>query len=521
MVSLYLGWDGLGVVSFALVIYYESDNSLAAGLLTALSNRVGDFLVLFSIGALYSEGGWDFITWPNESPFLVLLILFARITKRAQIPFSAWLPAAIAAPTPVRALVHSSTLVTAGVYLLLRFNFDLSNQLWFFYCSCFTGLMAGLAACLEVDLKKIVALSTLSQLSIMIIRVSLNLVNLAFFHLIRHAFFKALLFICVGLIIHSFGHQDRKTMGLSGLWRHIAFTFIIISIVSLCGLFFLAGFFSKDLVFETVLRKNSSVFSLSLFTALVALSPVYSLRLVFFRGFAKKLAGVWISPPRELKRLAWSIRKIGRIALVGGSVVAKWFFPTTLPRVLGGLKFFIPLLSLLGLAGGGLLNSIRRGNTPFLRFLGSILFIPDTSSKAITKFIFDLQDKSYTLGVGWRDLAVRKGAIKTILTSNKSLNSLRPLATLNFYITIWLTLFFCLYKRSFLNVTLKQLSRHPLEDYLKRHKFLFCLNYSKKNLPPSRLKRTQGPSELIKKGTPFFFLPLGDSKKFFSCESLC
>merc|ERR1712135_249852 len=152
--------------------------------------------------------------------FLAALILITSITKSAQIPFSSWLPSAIAAPTPVRALVHSSTLVTAGVYLLLRFN--LFSIEWMLLLGRMTMLIAGVRACTELDIKKIVALSTLSQLGVIIVSLSLFQKNFCFFHLITHAIFKALLFMCVGVGIHTpYGSQDfRRFSGVrsSLLW---------------------------------------------------------------------------------------------------------------------------------------------------------------------------------------------------------------------------------------------------------------------------------------------------------------
>jgi NADH-ubiquinone oxidoreductase chain 5 len=193
----------------------------------------------------------QFIYEAEDLFYVAVLIILAAMTKRAQMPFSAWLPAAIAAPTPVSSLVHSSTLVTAGVYLLIRFRFLIRRNNFLLYVGVLTILMAGLSANFECDLKKIIALSTLRQLGLMIMVIGVNLKDLSFFHLMTHAIFKSLLFLCAGVFIHSYGEiQDIRL--ISGLIRGLpisSFYFIACSI-ALCGFPFLSGFYSKDLILE-------------------------------------------------------------------------------------------------------------------------------------------------------------------------------------------------------------------------------------------------------------------------------
>ena len=187
----------------------------------------------------------------GELAFLTLLVILAALTKRAQIPFSAWLPAAIAAPTPISALVHSSTLVTAGVYLLIRFNELLGLREVLFYVRVGTMFMSGLGANFEIDLKKIIALSTLRQLGVIIMALSLGLVELAYFHLLIHALFKSLLFLCAGVYIHGYGDkQDIRSLGgILECSPLVSFYFLGCSL-ALCGFPFLSGFYSKDLILE-------------------------------------------------------------------------------------------------------------------------------------------------------------------------------------------------------------------------------------------------------------------------------
>ena len=177
------------------------------------------------------------------------LALFAAFTKRAQIPFSAWLPAAMAAPTPVSSLVHSSTLVTAGVYLLIRAE-DLISATGLRMLPLLAGratmLIAGVRALFETDIKKIVALSTLSQLGLIIISLGIGGWIITFAHLLAHAYFKALLFMAVGTSIHmADDYQDLRKASLS-LSSRITLTFIGVANLRLCGFPFLAGFYSKD-----------------------------------------------------------------------------------------------------------------------------------------------------------------------------------------------------------------------------------------------------------------------------------
>lgn len=218
------------------------------------------------------------------------LVMLAAITKRAQIPFSSWLPAAIAAPTPVSSLVHSSTLVTAGVYLLIRFFNSLPTFILdiLLFLSLFTIFMSGLGANFEFDLKKIIALSTLSQLGLIIRILALGRIDLAFFHLLTHALFKALLFICAGVIIHRIGNcQDIRFMGSLIFLIPLTCTFFTICNFSLCGLPFLSGFYSKDLIIELIRIKFINIFIYFIFYVSVGLTVRYSVRLSYYLIFGR------------------------------------------------------------------------------------------------------------------------------------------------------------------------------------------------------------------------------------------
>jgi len=216
----------------------------------------------------------------------MVIVLLAAITKRAQIPFSAWLPAAMAAPTPVSSLVHSSTLVTAGVYLLIRFNNLLGERRLLFLISVLTMFMSGLGANYEIDLKKIIALSTLRQLGVIIITLSLGFYELSFFHLMTHALFKSLLFLCAGAMIHGIGDiQDIRYLGGVIIGLPVITIFFITSSLALCGFPFLAGFYSKDLILEIFFNMHINIFILFLVFVSTIFTLTYSLRLIYFLFF--------------------------------------------------------------------------------------------------------------------------------------------------------------------------------------------------------------------------------------------
>lgn len=290
IVRIIFGWDGLGLVSFCLVIYYQNYISYNSGILTVLINRVGDVIILIMIGIIIMYGRWNIFFIRNKR-LLIFFLIIAGITKRAQIPFSVWLPRAIAAPTPVSALVHSSTLVTAGVYLLIRFSRYLIIREFrkiLIILSVLTIFMSGLIANFEFDLKKIIALSTLRQLGLIIIILSAGFPILSYYHLLTHAIFKSLLFIRVGVIIHRIiNNQDIRIIG--GLNEFIPFTIcrFNLTLIALCGFPFISGFYSKDIIIEIIyFRKfNIVIFIISIISLIFTV--IYSIRLIYYSFFGE------------------------------------------------------------------------------------------------------------------------------------------------------------------------------------------------------------------------------------------
>ena len=289
LIRLLLGWDGLGVTSYLLVIFYQRNKSYNAGMLTAITNRLGDAGLLISISLFLFLGNWNYIyisSFSNIiSNLLIYLIIISACTKRAQIPFSAWLPAAMAAPTPVSALVHSSTLVTAGVYLLIRINLiivEINIRYVLLLIGMITIIIAGITAMIEMDIKKIIALSTLRQLGIIILILGIGNPMLSFFHLLSHAFFKAMLFICAGIIIHNMkDYQDIRKIGIRYNNLNFCISIMMVANIRLCGLPFLRGFYSKDLIIEILIIKGKNLFLFFFIIIGTRLTVIYSCRLNF------------------------------------------------------------------------------------------------------------------------------------------------------------------------------------------------------------------------------------------------
>nr|YP_010583722.1 NADH dehydrogenase subunit 5 [Histioteuthis bonnellii]UXN83918.1 NADH dehydrogenase subunit 5 [Histioteuthis bonnellii] len=342
LVSLLLGWDGLGLVSFCLVIYYQNSKSLAAGVLTVLMNRVGDCFILGAISILVTLGHWNMLCLWEFSGFVYVnfFIMVAGMTKSAQIPFSSWLPAAMAAPTPVSALVHSSTLVTAGVFLFIRFFEYLSAYGWFssfmIYISIMTTVMSGVCALWEYDMKKIIALSTLSQLGVMMMSLGLGMPMLALFHLYTHAMFKALLFMCGGNIIHCFsGKQDMRQINNVFKLLPVTSTFLNIANMALCGMPFLAGFYSKDLIIESLITGHMNVVIFLLGCVGVCLTVLYSLRFSFYIIWGNESSDVYTNMGDNDINMIFPMSMLAMGAMWSGFIFQELF-------CLFNVDFFLP-----------------------------------------------------------------------------------------------------------------------------------------------------------------------------------
>uniref|UniRef100_A0AAU7YSJ5 NADH-ubiquinone oxidoreductase chain 5 n=1 Tax=Rhoenanthus obscurus TaxID=2850857 RepID=A0AAU7YSJ5_9INSE len=403
LISILLGWDGLGLVSYCLVIYYQNVKSYNAGMLTALSNRIGDVALLMAIAWMLNYGSFNYIYYlelmKSEWEMMIIgwLIVLAAMTKSAQIPFSAWLPAAMAAPTPVSALVHSSTLVTAGVYLLIRFNPLLEGSDTSKFLLLVAGLtmfMAGLGANFEFDLKKIIALSTLSQLGLMMSILGMGYNKLAYFHLLTHALFKALLFMCAGAVIHNMkDSQDIRNMG--ALVSQMPYTAACLNVanLALCGFPFLAGFYSKDLILEMASLSLLNGVAFFLFFFSTGLTMCYSLRLVYYSMSGEFHPSVCHPLNDEGHIMLRGMTGLLLMSVIGGSMLSWLLFPT--PEMVC-LPFFLKTLALSVSLIGGWLGyevakmsiSIELNSLSYYRsvvFMGSMWFMPYLSTAGSVK----------------------------------------------------------------------------------------------------------------------------------------
>nr|NP_038228.1 NADH dehydrogenase subunit 5 [Pupa strigosa]BAA89017.1 ND5 [Pupa strigosa] len=326
---LLLGWDGLGISSFALIIYYQSKESLSAGFQTLLVNRLGDCLIVLTVFLFVLNGQFSYISMSDTmlSGSLLTLIALAAMTKSAQYPFSSWLPAAMAAPTPVSALVHSSTLVTAGIYLLIRFslNIPLNNSVTalLLWTGSITCLLGGWAATYENDVKKIIALSTLSQLGVMVFSLGLNLPQLSLFHLYTHAMFSALLFLAAGhILLTSFGSQDLRMLG--GIGMTMPYTCIMFNISSLCLVAapFLSAFYSKHLILEMMMCSWASMLNILLMGVATLMTAKYVARMM--------MAVSWKDTVAPLLSSSCSVYTWMPVLLLGGGGIVSGKFLSSL-----------------------------------------------------------------------------------------------------------------------------------------------------------------------------------------------
>lgn len=459
IIRILLGWDGLGLVSYILVIYYQNFKSFNAGILTALTNRLGDVLILISIALARSIGSFNFMRYNynfESSDWLVLSIFIAvaACTKSAQIPFSAWLPAAMAAPTPVSALVHSSTLVTAGVYLLIRFykpllEMGLTKPL--LIVAIITMFIAGISANFEMDMKKIIALSTLRQLGLIITAIGLGLPKIAYFHILSHALFKALLFICAGNVIHaSLDNQDLRKIGFITNQIPVTSACINTANLALCGAPFLAGFYSKDLILEIINYINMPHVVLTISILATALTISYSLRISYYTFISNTTYPPSFNTNDTGKFSTPALIPLTLLSIVGGASIIWIIFPTPILAILNLIDKIL-ILFVLGFGLGLMTCTILFTNNTLMLttnkpnwivFMGNMWFLPTLSCKSFNNNILTIgHTLTYTLDRGWAEITSVKIIYNLINKNSKYIGGLQTTNIKFFLITflIWFT----------------------------------------------------------------------------------
>ncbi|MDI6726460.1 MAG: NADH-quinone oxidoreductase subunit L, partial [Smithellaceae bacterium] len=364
LLVMFVGWEGVGLCSYLLIgFWYEKDSAANAGKKAFIVNRIGDFGFLLGIFLLFVSLG-DLGVWtlkfseiephaalldPSIVSWITLLFFVGAVGKSAQIPLYTWLPDAMEGPTPVSSLIHAATMVTAGVYMIVRLNFlySLAPDTMFVIAlvGVLTAFFAASIGIAQNDIKKVLAYSTISQLGFMFVAVGVGAYAAGIFHLMTHAFFKGLLFLGAGSVIHAMsGEQDIRNMG--GLRKKLPITYVtfLIACLAIAGIPGLSGFFSKDEILWKAFSAPQGHTLIWLLAAITAgMTAFYMFRLLFttFHGHSRASEEVKHHIHESPKLMTIPLMILGFLSLVGGYV--------GIPHVLGGEnrfeKFLAPLLT--------------------------------------------------------------------------------------------------------------------------------------------------------------------------------
>ncbi|HUH41557.1 MAG TPA: NADH-quinone oxidoreductase subunit L [Sulfurimonas sp.] len=419
--GLFIGWEGVGLCSWGLIgFWYKKESATWAANEAFIINRIADLAMLIGIFLVYWNTGtlqYDaaFAAMPSlDTAILVWMGIFLFIGamgKSAQFPLHTWLADAMEGPTPVSALIHAATMVTAGVYLVVRASplYDLIPSVGLFIASlgAFVALFAASMALVNRDMKRVIAYSTLSQLGYMFAAAGLGAYWVALFHLMAHAFFKALLFLGAGNVMHAM-HDELDPFKMGGLNKVMKGTFVMMTVasVALAGIFPLAGFFSKDLILEVAFVENHYIiYSVLLFTA--GLTAFYSFRLValIFHGEERyKLFG--IHPHEAHKFMLVAMSPLLLLAVIAGSFKMTYFEMVT--KVLPELEyhihhpitFWIMTIGTQLFVAGAILYAYKKYTSREIK-------VPDGTSKMENSFGYKLLINQYYIPYFYEEYLVK------------------------------------------------------------------------------------------------------------------